>query len=375
MSEDIFANASGPRPASRAHFGFGNDSLSRAQDGNSPNLFPRYPEAQELMDAMDAERYAEIARKEVEMDTPENRQKALEAEVAERERKRINFHFARAMPSHLKKGWKHLREELTDEEIRVYTTDYGRIRFWGIKPAGMAMHDFWEQNDPEIGRYDDNVAMTWENPLIPPPVTKHDEHNPVIWAGQGLNPDLTTPEPAVARVPPPKKAATNPRKRQKTPDLNSNHRVRKSTTKSSKVDKNTRKSLAHKLDAGDSGLEDQVREVPMATHANARSTRNKTAFIASNAQQKSYTEDKGPAPSKRPRGRPAANKKLAANDSKRPRGRPTAKEKLAEKSQKQKKTPAVKGSAKPSQTERRPAPSTHQMRTRGKGPAELLKLP
>ena len=360
MNGDIFAHATGARP-SRTHYGFAGGSLSGAQNGSSSNLVPRDPEMQKIVDAINAERDIERARKEVEMNTPENRQKALEAEVAERERKRIDFHFARAMPSHLEEGWKHLREESTDQEIRVYTTDYDRLRFWGIKPAGMGMFDFWEQNDPEIGRYDDNIAMTWENPLVPPPVSTDDaENNPVIWAGQGPNPDLTTPEPAVAKVPPPKKAATKPRKRQKIPDVNSTHRVRKSITKSSKVDKTTLKSLAHKVDAGDLGLEDQVRETPMATHANLRSTRNKTAFIASNAQQRSSTEDGGPTPSKRPR------------------GRPPAKGKLAEKPPKQRKTPAVKGNAriaKPSQTKQRPAPSTHKMRTRGKGTAEFLQLP
>ena len=377
MSRDIFTDAAVGSP-SNGHYDFAGGSLSRGQNGDSTNRVPRDPETQRLVDKINAERDIERARKEVEMNTPENRQKAFEAEMAERERKKIDFHFKRAIPRFLREGWKHIREDFMDEEIRVYTIDNERRRFWGIKRAGMGMYDFWEVNDPEVGRYDDMIAITWANPLVPPPVTSFDENNPVIWAGQGLNPDLTTPEPAVAQVPPPKKAATNPRKRQRTPDVNSNPSVRNSTTKPSKVDKITRKSLAHNLDAGDSGLEDQVREVPMATHAKVRSTRNKTAFIASNAQQKSSTEDEGPPPSKRPRGRPAASKKSAANDSKRSRGRPTAKEKLAEKSQKQKKTPAVKGSVritKPSKKERRPAPSIHQMRTRGKGPAEFLKLP
>ena len=242
----------------------------------------------------------------------------------------------------------------------------------------MAMYDFWEQNDPEVERYDDTIAMTWANPLIPPPVTTLDENYPVIWAGRGLNPDLTSPEPAGAKAPPPIRATTKPGKRQKTPKVNSTHRVSKSTAESSKIDKNTRTSLAHKVDAGISGLEGQVREVPTAAHASDRPTRNKRATIASKAQQKSATEDGSSAPSKRPRGRPAAKTKSAANDTKRPRGRPPGKGKLAESLPKQKEILAVKGNSritKSSKAEQRPAPSTHKMRTRGKGPAVFLQLP
>ena len=377
MSKDIFANTTGAPPASRTHFGFAGRSPSRAEDGNPLNLVPKYPEAQRLMDAIEAQRDAERARKEVEMDTPENRQKALEAELAERELKRMNFHFGRAMSNRIAEGWKEILGEFTDEAMRVYTTDYKRRKFWGIKPAGMGMYDFWEQTDPEVGRYDDKIAITWANPLIPPPFTALDKKTPVIWAGQGLNPDLTPPEPAVARAPPPTKAATKPRKRQKTPEVNSTHRVRKSTTKSSKVDKNIRKSLSQQVDAGNTWLEDQVREVPKAAQANERSTRNKTVVVASNAQQDSATKDQGSAPLKRPRGRPAAQINSAANDTKRPRGRPPGKGQLAEKLPKQKKTPAVTGNAritKASKAEQRAAPSTHKMCTRGKGSVEFLQL-
>ncbi len=378
MSRDIFANAAGVPLTSRATFGFAGGSLSGAQNEDSSNLVPRNPEMQRIVDAVNAERDIERARMEVEMNKPKNRQKALEAEMAERELKRMNFHFGRAMSNRIPAGWKEIIGEFTDEAIRVYTTDYKRRKFWGIKPAGMGMYDFWEQNDPEVGRYDDSIAITWARPLIPPPLTAHDENNPVIWAGKGLNPDLQPPELAVARAPPSTKAARKPRKRQKTPEVNSTHRVRKLAPEPSKVDKNTRKSLAQQVDAGNASLEDQVREVPKAAHANDRSTRNKTATVASNAQQKSATEDQGSALLKRPRGGPPAQTKSAANDTKRPRGRPPGKRKLAEKLPKQKKTPAVKGNAritKPSKAEQRAAPSTHKMRTRGKGSAEFLQLP
>lgn len=407
MSREIFTNSAGS-PPSRTHFGFAGGSPSRAQNESSPNLVPSDPEMQRLMDAIDAERDAERARKEVEMNTPENRQKAAEAEMAERERKRINFHFGRAMPmpSRINEGWMQIREESVDEEIRVYTTDYERRRFWGIKPAGMWMYDFWEQNDPEVSRYDDFIAITWANPLIPPPVTTYDENNSDVWAGPGPNPELTPPEPPVAEPSPPRKAATKPRRRQQTPDVNPSRRVKKSTTESPRVDKKTRRSLIDKVHARQPGFGDQVREVGVTARASGRPTRNEAAVTASGAQQETAREDRHSAhsrrprgrpaakanpaakdetslASKRPRGRPAANTKPATKDedelpSKRPRGRPPAKAKPAKKSPEQKKTPAVKGNArvtKASQRERRPsARSTHKMRTRGEGPAELLQL-
>ena len=378
MSRDIFAVAAS-RPPSMVHHGLGSDSIGSAQNGSPSNLIPEYPEVQRLMDAMDAEREIDRGRKEIEMDTPENRQKAAEAKIAERERKRINFHFGRAMSKHVREGWKQIVDDLEDEEIRVYSTDYKQRRFWGIKPAGIGMFDFWEQNDPEISRFDDNIAMTWANPLVPPPITASDEVVPIIWVGQGLNPDVTAPELPIAEVSLPTKAAARSRKRQKTPEVNPKHRVRKSATEPQKVNKNTRKSLAEKVGAGDARLQDQVGEVPLAAHTNGRPIRNKKAVIVSDVEQNPVTEHGGSAPTKRPRGRPATKTKSAANDSKRPRGRPPAKEKQAEKSPKQKKTPTVKGNARVTKSQKakpRPsAPSTHKMRTRGEGPAELLRLP
>ena len=175
--------------------------------GSSSNAVPMNPTMQRIAAQQRAQR-------EAEMNTPENRQKAAEAEVAERARKKHDFHFIRALPQHVKEGWKHIQGDFADEEIRVYTTDYERRRFWGIKPAGIGMLEFWELNDPEIARYDDNIAVTWADPLVPPPVTEFDEDIPVIWAGRGVNPDSTPPEPLVPEAPPPTKAAKS-RKRQK----------------------------------------------------------------------------------------------------------------------------------------------------------------
>lgn len=379
MSRDIFADPAGG-PRGRTHLGFTAGSLSRAHNEGSVTLVPMDPEAQRFVDAMNADRAIERARKKLEMDTPENRQKAFEAEMAERERKKIDFHCCRAIPNTLGEGWKHLREDLVDEEIRVYTYDYKRRRFWGIKPAGIGMYDFWEQIDPEVGRYDDNIAMTWENPHVSPPVTTHRENTPEIWAGQGINPDLPLPEPPIAAAPPPNKAAGGPRRRQISPEVNSTHRVRKSTSLSPKIDNSTQKSLvdedlaplkrlrgrpagkAKKASKNDTSLSKRPRGRP-ATKANIAS-KNDAAL------------------SKRPRGRPPVKAQPAANSkdalpSKRPRGRPPTKGKATEKPSKQKKTSAVKGSriTKPPQTVQRQAPSTHKMRTRGGGRAELLQLP
>ena len=424
MSRDVFKEDFATSSLTRTQYGFAG-GLDGAQSGGSSSRVPRDADMQRIADAIIAEQDAERARKEIEMDTPENRQKAAEAKVAERERKKYNFHFCRDIPFHMEEGWKHLLDESADEDIRVYTTDNDRLRFWGIKPAGMGVFDFWEQNDPEVSRWSDNYAMTWANPLVPPPVTTSHEKNPVIWAGRGLDPDVAPPELHVADAPPPAKAGAESSRRKKTPDINATHRVRKSTTKSPEAKKTTRKSLADKLDSGHPGLKDQVRDTVEKTLAGKRSTRKRTMAQRSDAQQKSTTDDEHSAASKRPKGRPAINARPAENveisTPRRPRGRPAASTKSVTKDQdelptkrprgrpsastrtitdnqdklppkrprgrppakgkppKQKRTPAVQGNArvtKPSQANRRPlAPSTHKMRTRGEGSAELLQLP
>ena len=398
MSKDIFANPASSQP-DRVHYGFAGGPVDRA---GSVHLIPRDPETQEFVDRINAERDAEIARKAVEMDTPENRQKAIEAEYAERERRRIDFHFCRALPSFVDEGWKHINGELADDEVRVYTTDYRTRRFWGIKPTGMGMNDFWIENDPEVGRYDDNIAITWGNPLIPPPVTALDEINPDIWAGPGLNPDLTPQEPPLTKAPPAKKAAAKRGVRQKTPDINPTHRVKKAVTKSAKSNRTSRKSLAEEDDARDTRREDNTQEVTASASTSGKESRRKTRDPVSSTQDPKAIADEDPATSKRPRGRPAVNAKPPARNDitpqpkrprgrpavnpnppakdditpqpKRPRGRPPAKGKPS----KQNKSPAVKGNArvsKPAQKERRPlASSIHKMRTRRKGPAESLQL-
>lgn len=397
MSRDIFADVPVSQPR-RTNFGFAGGSLGSAQNRGSTERVPMDPETQRFADARIAELDIERAREEAEMNTPENRQKAAEAEVAERERKRIQFHFSRALPTYMPEGWKHIREEFTDQAIRVYTEDDEQRRFWGIKPAGIGMEEFWERTDPEIGRYDDRIAITWANPLIPPPVdTVYDEGMALIWAGQGRNPDLTTPEPPVTKEPRHPKVAAKP-------DVNPTHRVRKSTAESSKVNKNTRKFLADNaaLIASGAQQEPATEDVDSATSKRPRgravvkatpaakddiSSTPKRPTGRPTVKAKPAAEEKIlSTPPKRPRGRPTADLKPTAKHqddlpSKRPRGRPPAKGNPTkrERPSKQKKAPAVQGNArvtKPQQPQRRPlAPSTHKMRTRREGPAELLQLP
>lgn len=356
MSVDLFTDPA-LAPSRRGHDDFAGGPLTGAQYGGSTTFVPRDPEMQRLVDTMNAERDAEKVREEAEMDTPENRQKAFEAEVAERKERKYNFHISRALPSNVMEGWKLIGADRPDEEIRVYTRTYDwKHRFWGIKPIGMTMDEFWEQHDPEVTRVHDAQQEFPVDPERP------------------LGPLIGEP---IKDPPPPTGNAAKPRRRQKSPEVNPTHRVRKSSAESSKVDKMTRKSVVDRGGAGDSGLQDQVREVPVAAPTNGRPIRNKTAAIVSDAEQKPATEDGVSVPTKRPRGRPAAKTKSAANESKRPRGRPPAKEKPAEKQQKQEKTPTVKDArvTKSRQTKTRPsAPSTHKMRTRGEGPAEPLRL-
>ena len=373
MSGGILMNPDLNRPDSARPDPFAG-SIARSKNEDSSTLVPMPPVMQRLVDRINAEKDVERARKEAEMDTPENRQKAAEAEAAESKRKKFNFHYERGFPRFIAEGWKQISGDFLDEEIRVYTVGDDGRKFWGIKPAGMAMDDFWEHNDPEVSRYHDRTAETWVNALIRPPATYLRE----IWVGKGLNPDVAPTEPPIPKPTPLTKATARPEKPQKPTTLEPTHRVTKSTMNPPKVNQRTRKSLASKIDAGHSGLADQTRDVtavaPVGT--TPKRTRGRPATKA-----KSNVRDTIISTPKRPRGRPPAKNKPAVNtnDVKRPRGRPPVKEKPVETTLNQKKkTPAVKGNArvtKSSQKRTRPSvPSTHKMRTRGEGPAELLQL-
>lgn len=313
--------------------GFGHPRETQPDEVSNDPTLKRM--ASELNAGMEAERL----RKEAEMNTPGGRKKAAKAAETELARKQRAWG-ARAWALPLD-GFKGIRDSAEDKEIKVYTRSYDhKHKFWGIKPVGMTIWDFWDIHDPEVTRYDD---ANQETPATPEP---------------------STAAPLLTSSPQHTKPTGKPRKRQKSSSINPTHRVTKSTTP--KVINSTRKSLAHKIDAGDSALEDQMRDVKGTVRARGRPTQNKPAETVSGVQQKSAkakstVQDKVSPRPKRPRGRPPTKKKST--------GRPSN----------QKKIPAVKGDTrvtKSSKKESRPsAPSTHKMRTRRSGPAEFLQLP
>ena len=259
-----------------------------------------------------------VSQRDAEFNTPEDRQKAIEAEKAERERKRMHFHFKRAIPRHVEQGWKHLNEELTDEEVRVYTFDNERRKFWGIKPVGIGTYDFWDQIDPEVRRYHDLFAATWANQLLKPPFNTWEGDTPVQWAGQGPNPDAVPSEPHVAEEPPTPLEAAKPRRRQKTPELNPNHKVRKSKAPSRKTNKmSTRKSLADAQEAVLSLLENQIPQEPRAAPATNSPSADETIFhlppLRHQPTQKDQLPDQPPTSSRRPR-RPNPHRRSSPRD-------------------------------------------------------------
>ena len=257
------------------------------------------------------------------MNTPEGRKKAAEMKLAEIERKKSNW-FSRAIHDR-ENGWKPIWGTAEDEEMRIYTlTDSGEHRFWGVKPIGMTIYDFWEKYDPEVKRSEDRQQETPVNPDAP--------------AGTLIG------EPP--RSPITERAAAKPAKRPKTPELKSNQRIRKSKTQSRKSNQNTRKSLARMLDAGHRELESQSREVPTKPHVGSKLIRTDKS---SSSQLKEAKKDEGSVNFQHPRGTATTKTKAIAKDdtvpSKRPRGRPPMKRKSTERPPKQRKTPATKENA------------------------------
>ena len=375
MSNDLFANFAG-----NARSTVGDSSM------DAPIYFVNGPisRAKNYGGLMDIEDDVERARKRLEMDTPENRQKTAEDRAAERERKKFAFHVTRALPRSIMEGWQLIREGREDEEVRVYTRTYDwKHRFWGIKPIGISMMEFWDRHDPDVLRHHDAQQ---ECPLDP-----ENPSGPLI--GEPVK-DLASTTEAVAK----------PRKQQKKTELNPTHKVRKSKAPSRKTNKkSTRKSLADETHAGPLRLEDQIPKEPSAAsnidgpsqnekisppptpqHGPAPKDQDQLP-TQSRRQQRHPTRTADPVPAtstpqtpKRPRGRPPkahpATKNKDTSTPKRPRGRPPGKGKS---------TTTVQGNArvtKSSSSEKQKgrralAPSTHVMRTRGKGAAESLQLP
>ena len=184
---------------------------------------PWDPEMARSMAATNAQIEAQRLKREAESNTLEGRRKASEAKLAEKKRKEDNW-LSRVICDR-GNGWKPVWGTAEDEESRIYTlVDSDEHRFWGIKPTGMGIDEFWEKYDPEVKRYDDRQQETPVNPDAP------------------VGPLIDEPP----KIPPPTKAVAKPRQRRKTPEIDSAHKIRKSMVKSQKIN-NTRKSLAHKL--------------------------------------------------------------------------------------------------------------------------------
>ena len=283
---------------------------------------------------------AQRLKEEAERNTPEARKKAAEEAKAGILRKRQRWASRPlALPYD---GFKGIHDSAEDRELQVYTrTLDDEHKFWGIKPVGMNIWDFWDIHDPEVTRFHD---ASQETPATPEPSIP-------------ASPSMNSPQQT--------RATAKKRRQQKPSNVNPKHRVRKSTPPP-KVNNKTRKSLAHKIDAGTPGLEDQIRVVDRAVRTNGRPTRSKVAVPASSAGHKTA------------KAKPNV-KDITPSQPKRTRGRPGAGAKSTEKRSNQVDAPMVQGKGritKLSRKDARPlAPSTHKMRTRREGPAEPLQLP
>ena len=304
------------------------------------NIAPWSPEMANSIAATIAHIDARRLESEAEMNTPQGRQKAAKAAEAELAEKRQAWGArAWALPYD---GFKGIPDSAEDKELKVYTRTYDhKHKFWGVKPVGMTIWDFWDIHDPEVKRYDD---ANQETPATPEPSTVAP---PPIDSPQQTRPTAKT------------------RRQQKPSNVNPNHRIKK-LTPPPKVNNKTRKSLAHKIDAGNPGLDDQIRIVDRVARPHGRPARNKAAGPASGAGQKTA------------KAKPSVQDNIPAQP-KRTRGRPPADAKPTERRSNQMNAPVVQGKAriaKSSRKDPRPlAPSTHKMRTRRAGPAEPLQLP
>ena len=303
------------------------------------NTRPWSPEMAKSMAPMLAHIEAQRLKEEAERNTPEGRKKVAKEAEAEILRKRQRWGTrAWALPLD---GFKAIPESAEDQELEIYTRTYDlEHKFWGVKPVGMTIWDFWDIYDPEVTRYH---HANEETPATPEPAT------------------ATSPLDVQHQRP---KSKTKSKRRPKPSNTKSTHRVTKSTTP--KINKDTRKSLADKIDAETSGLEDQMRVVKGDVRARGRPIRNKKAVAVLSAEEKTVKPKAGvrhnvPIQTKRPRGRPAINAKPIQRRSD------------------VKSIPVVHGKVRVTKSSRKdpppPAPSTHAMRTRRAGPAESIQLP
>ena len=303
------------------------------------NTAPMSRELAESLAAMIASDNAQRLEEEAERNTPEGRKKAAKEAEAEILRRRRRWEGrACALPLD---GFKGIPDSAEDRELQIYTRTYNHEhKFWGIKPVGMNIWDFWDIHDPEVTRADhanEETPATLELATATQPLNIQPQRN---------------------------KSKAKSRRRQKSSNTKSTHKIIKSTTP--KVNKDTRKSLAEKIDAENPRLEDQMRVVKGEVRPRGRPTRNRTAVAVSPAEEKTV----------KPK---ASVRQNVPPQTKRPRGRPPVNAKTTERGSDQKSTPVVQGKARITKSSRKnlqpPAPSIHAMRTRKAGPAENLQLP
>ena len=259
----------------------------------------------------------------------------------------------------------------TPNDVRIYTKlKSGEYKYWGVIDDDMDIEDFWAKFDPENTRYlDDN------------------EDNPLDLGSAENDSSSNVPKPRAS-------AAARLERRQKTPQIDREHRVRKPPSMPPRTNNRTRRSLAE-VGTGVAGLEKQVPDVPESTSKSRRPVAHLVSVEESDAHatrpRRSGTAKNPPVqsnPKPRGRGRPrkaqpsilqptGPNTDLTSTPAKRKRGRP-AKTKIQSKPSAKQDRPAAESRAKitkPRQKKQRSqAPSVHAMRTRAKGPASSSNI-
>lgn len=273
------------------------------------------------------------------------------------------------------------RGEFEVEPTRVYTQNKDRsYKYWGIREPNMTVAAFWAINDPYNSRnLDDGQDL---EPLAESELAHPHQAKPSSRTGKLSKRSTSKPTPAV----------------------NANPRVRKSAKADLSVNQRSRRSLAHEVVAGHQRLEDQVREVkdsnrrgpqPVTCQAGSSEPESQVKMPVTapgnmseisqeplkkagrGRPRKSQPEPVNVKPSRAADPVPEANGPASSSSLKRKRGRPTKKKPSTESSGKQKR-PASESKAKVTKSKQNnkilPAPSSHKMRTRTRGPAEHIKL-
>ena len=230
----------------------------------------------------------------------------------------------------------------TSNDVRIYTKlRSGEYKYWGVIDDDMDIEDFWAKFDPEDTRYQDDNA---DNPLdLELTENKTSSNNPTPRAG----------------------AAAASARRQKTPQIDPQHRVRKSPSVTPQTNRRTRKSLAARVDAGITGLDERAPRTVAVKDNSAKNLPIQASGIPRGRGRPRKAQPSTPEPS-----RPNTNH-VTLTQVKRKRGRP-AKTKVQPKPLAKHDRPAAESRAKITKPKQKKqssqAPSVHAMRTRAKGP-------